>query len=172
MNNHRAPSAALIATAMGFFLMLAQPTMAEMPSPADLAIEPGPSAAPANVEVAQANQAVLLASGTLKNGERRYKGSGSAGIYQLADGSYLLRFEDFKVTNGPDLRVLLVEHPDPANRDDVQPGYVDLGRLKGNKGNQNYVIPETVDLSKYSSVIIYCRAFHSMFSSAPLTKVG
>ena len=28
-------------------------------------------------------------------------------VYQLPDGSYVLRFEDFEVTNGPDLHVYL-----------------------------------------------------------------
>ena len=79
----------------------------------------------------------------------------------------MLRLEDFRVTNGPDLRVLLVPASDPQGRDDVE-GYIELGKLKGNMGNQNYFLPEGEDGSGFSSVVIYCRPFHVVFSVATL----
>ena len=51
----------------------------------------------------------------------------------------------------------------------VQMGYVDLGSLKGNIGNQNYEIPADVDISDFGSVVIYCEPFHVLFASASLT---
>lgn len=111
---------------------------------------------------------VELASGTFVDGDAAHQGSGSATIYELEDGSRLLRFEDFEVTNGPDLHVFLVPNPDPTGRDDVA-GYLDLGELKGNIGNQNYEIPDDVDLSEYGSIVIYCVPFHVLFSTATLT---
>lgn len=111
---------------------------------------------------------VELASGTFLDADATHRGSGSARVYELEDGSRLLRLEDFEVTNGPDLHVLLVPHPDPTGRDDVA-GYLDLGELKGNIGNQNYEIPDDVDLSEYGSVVIYCAPFHVLFSTATLT---
>ena len=71
------------------------------------------------------------------------------------------------VTPGPDLHVLLVPAEDPASRDDVT-GYVDLGSLKGNIGDQNYDIPTDVDIAEYGSVVIYCQPFHVLFSVATL----
>lgn len=115
---------------------------------------------------------VLLARGKLKDADQIHKGSGTAGLYQLPDGNHLLRFEDMRVTNGPDLRVLLVEHPDPQGRDDIKEGFLDLGALKGNVGNQNYAVPSGTEVSRFSSVVIYCRAFHVLFSSAPLRATG
>ena len=80
--------------------------------------------------------------------------------------------EELDVTNGPDLHVLLSPHQDPTKRDEVkEEGYVDLGKLKGNRGNQNYPIPGDVDLSIQNSVIIYCAPFHVIFSVAPLTNI-
>ena len=108
-----------------------------------------------------------LASGAFVDADATHRGAGSATIYELEDGSRLLRLEDFEVTNGPDLHVLLVPHPDPTGRDDVA-GYLDLGELKGNIGNQNYEIPDDVDLSEYGSVVIYCVPFHVLFSMATL----
>ena len=47
-------------------------------------------------------------------------------------------------------------------------GYVNIGKLKGNKGNQNYPIPDEVDVSIQGSVVIYCVPFHVIFSVASL----
>lgn len=110
----------------------------------------------------------LLASGTFQNADSFHKGSGKALLYRLPDGEHIIRFEDFEVTNGPDLHVWLVPNG-VASSSDVGDDYVNLGRLKGNKGSQNYVIPSDVDMSKYKSVIIWCRAFSVLFSSASLS---
>jgi len=47
---------------------------------------------------------------------------------------------------------------------------VNLGRLKGNIGNQNYEIPTGTDLSKYNTVLIWCKAFSTLFGSAKLSS--
>ena len=117
--------------------------------------------------------AVVLSKGTFQGADRFHQGSGEATIYRGPDGSHLLRLENFKVTNGPDLRVILSPSPAPESRDDVhQPGYVELGSLKGNVGNQNYEIPADVDVNTLSSVIIYCSPFQVVFSVAPLKAAG
>ncbi len=117
--------------------------------------------------------ALVLSKGTFQDADRFHQGSGEATIYRGPDGSHLLRLENFQVTNGPDLHVILSPNPAPESRDDVhQPGYVDLGSLKGNVGNQNYEIPADVDVDALSSVIIYCSPFHVVFSVAPLKKAG
>lgn len=90
-----------------------------------------------------------------------------AGLAQYIDrgSDRIVRFEDdFDATNGPDLYVWLVKDLDTITQD-----YIDLGRLKGNKGAQNYVIPEDVDLSEYDTVIIWCKAFSVLFGSAELS---
>ena len=108
---------------------------------------------------------VSLKSGEFMDEDRLHRGSGTATIYNLGDDAHTLRLENFDVTNGPDLFVLLLK--DPEGRDKDQ-GYVDLGRLKGNRGNQNYEIPFDIDPSEYNSVMIYCRAFSVIFSIAEL----
>ena len=120
-----------------------------------------------------AAQPVALASGSFRDADSFHRGSGTATIYQTPDGGHVLRFEDFMVTNGPDLRVLLAQSGDPMSRGELQSGgYTHLAKLKGNIGNQNYEIPADIDLSDQNSVIIYCMPFHVIFSVAPLEKAG
>ena len=111
---------------------------------------------------------VLLSSGTFTDADNFHKGSGLVKLIALPDGQTLLRLEDFEVTNGPDLFVYLVEHAAPTSSSDVKAGFVNVGRLKGNKGGQNYFLADDIDLSKYKSVVIYCRAFSVLFSPASL----
>ena len=110
---------------------------------------------------------VARSMGQFEDFDDFHRGSGTATIYELDDGSQILRLEDFEVTNGPDLHVLLVPHDNPGGSDDLE-GYLDLGQLKGNIGDQNYDIPAGMDLSEYGSVVIYCKPFHVIFSVATL----
>ncbi len=94
-------------------------------------------------------------------GDGFHNAEGVAKIIQLADGTDILRLENFKATNGPDLYVYL--STDKTNAD-----IVNLGRLKGNIGNQNYLIPAGTDITKYNTALIWCRAFSVIFGSAQL----
>ena len=80
----------------------------------------------------------------------------------LENGENVLRLEDFKSTNGPDLYVYL-------STDKHASDFVNLGELKANSGNQNYEIPNNVDLDKYNTVLIWCKAFGVLFGSAELS---
>ena len=91
-----------------------------------------------------------------------HNAEGIAKVISLQQGSNILRLENFKATNGPDLYVYL-------GTDKSASDFVSLGRLKGNIGNQNYDIPGGTDLSKYNTVLIWCRAFSVLFGSAQLT---
>ena len=117
--------------------------------------------------------AVKLKTGSFRDQDSFHKGSGQATIYRAPDGSLVLRVENFKVTNGPDLHVILTPHQDPNRRKDLtDAGHTDLGKLKGNIGNQNYPIPDDVDIDAQSSVVIYCQPFHVVFSVASLEEAG
>jgi Electron transfer DM13 len=79
------------------------------------------------------------------------------------DGKTILRFEDLSTSNGPDVHVYL-----SPGADGYADGAINIATLKGNKGNQNYEIPDDVDLSKYRSVVIWCKRFSVAFGQAPL----
>ncbi|TSC78713.1 MAG: hypothetical protein G01um101425_1003 [Candidatus Peregrinibacteria bacterium Gr01-1014_25] len=107
---------------------------------------------------------VSISSGSFHDGDGFHRGSGMATIYRLDDGAYVLRLEKFSVTNGPALHVYLVRD----SEGDVDGGYLDLGALKGNKGNQTYDISPEVDVSQFKSVVIWCVPFGVLFSIATL----
>jgi hypothetical protein len=108
-----------------------------------------------------------VATGQFRDADSSHRGSGAATIYELEDGSRVLRFEGFEVTNGPDLHVYLVPAENAGDEVSVD-GYVDLGELKGNIGDQNYEIPPEVDVSEFQSVVIWCEPFAVVFSVASL----
>ena len=118
---------------------------------------------------AAASEVQAVAMGSFKDADAFHRGSGTATIYRTPDGAEVLRLENLDVTNGPALHVVLSTHPDPERSQQVkQEGYVDLGDLKGNRGNQNYPIPAGVDTSIHKSVVIYCYPFAVVFSVATL----
>ena len=116
---------------------------------------------------ASSNEPMILRSGGIVGADAFHEGTGTASIIELPDGSHIVRLELFEVTNGPDLHLLLATGSDPTGRDDLGE-YIDLGELKGNRGNQNYDIPAGVDLSQYHSVVVYCVPFHVVFAHAQL----
>ena len=127
----------------------------------------------AKIQPEASAEPVKLKSGQFRDQDRFHKGSGAATIYRLADGSRLLRLEDFQVTNGPDLRVILTRAQDPEQAGEVtSPGHLELSKLKGNMGNQNYPIPDDADVSSFNSVVIFCKPFKVIFSVAALEDAG
>lgn len=116
-----------------------------------------------------AAEPTALVTGEIMGADSFHQGSGTATIYQLDDGSRVLRLESLDVTNGPDLHVYLTPVADPQSSEEVNAdGYIDLGALKGNRGDQNYEIPSDYELPDELSVVIYCVPFHVIFSTATL----
>jgi hypothetical protein len=114
-----------------------------------------------------AASSVALATGRFHGVTHETKGV--ATIHQLPDGNRVLRLTDFQTSNGPDVQVYLVAAPDANDNDTVtKAGFVHIGPLKGNIGDQNYELPSNVDLNKYRSVTIWCRRFGVNFATAPL----
>ena len=97
--------------------------------------------------------------------------SGRATVYRQPDGKLTLRLTDFHTSNGPDVHVVLATADDPAPQNAV-PGKalasVEVGGLKGNEGDQDYKVPTNTDITRYSTVAIYCERFHAVFGAATL----
>lgn len=120
------------------------------------------------MEMAMAETPLVVATGRFRDADAIHKGSGTALLYRMPDGSHVVRFEDFEVTNGPALVVLMASAIDPKSAAEVERSYIKLGKLKGNKGNQNYEIPASVNVGLYRSVVIWCDLFDVLFSPATL----
>jgi len=116
-----------------------------------------------------ATPARLLASGTFVSHEHHT--SGTVQLIQLADGKLQLVLRDLDTSDGPDLRVWLTDQPVTADAwhtfDDGR--YIEVGKLKGNKGNQVYDLPGDIDLAGLRSVTVWCKRFSVSFGAADLT---
>jgi hypothetical protein len=146
-------------------------------------VEPAPSAVPTpavtNAPAAGAPSAPIAAptlgptlapptlrperTGTFTGADDFHFGSGTARLIETAPGSWVVRFEDFSVRNGPDLYVYLSPDPD---------GYADdateLGTLKATDGDFNYEVPAGTDVAAARSVVVWCKQFAVMFAHAEL----
>ncbi len=108
-----------------------------------------------------------LARGSFHTNAHETKGL--ATVYRLPEGGRVLRLTEFATSNGPDVHVYLVAAGDVQDNATVKTaGFVDLGSIKGNVGDQNYDVPADVDLGKYRAVTIWCRRFAVNFGTAPL----
>lgn len=114
-----------------------------------------------NIPNATTTPNVLRTGSFVGVGDGIHNAEGIAKAIPLEDGSSILRLENLHVTNGPDLYVYL--SPDKRASD-----FINVGKLKANNGNQNYEIPAGTDLSKYDTVLIWCRPFSVLFGSAEL----
>jgi len=114
---------------------------------------------------------VVLATGTFQGADSVHRGEGKALLVRLADGQRFLRFEQFRVTNGPDLYVYLSGHPAPRSSTQLhEAGAREVAVLKGNVGSQNYALPTDLDLAKFKSAVIYCKRFTVIFATAEFAR--
>lgn len=107
---------------------------------------------------------IRVASGRFTSGEHTTRGM--AAIVRLGDGRRFLTLTSFSTSPGPDLRVRLTSS---RTLDGGASGAVDLGGLKGNRGDQQYRVPASVEL-RGRAVVIWCRAFTVRFGSAVLAR--
>jgi hypothetical protein len=111
-------------------------------------------------------QPVELASGEFVS--REHETRGTVRVLLLPDGQQIVRLEGFETSNGPSLFVYLSQNPADGEEAAFDDEYFDLGGLKGNIGDQNYVVPPEVDPTGYVSVVIWCDRFDAAFGAADL----
>ncbi len=118
--------------------------------------------APAQSEVVQAPPAEFM--------RRTHPASGQA--FLISDGNQIIvRFEDLRTDNGPDLDVYLVPFPGDADRNLYDSDFINLGDLKGNIGDQFYEIPAGTDLTRYTTIVIWCVRFRVAFGTVELNPL-
>jgi hypothetical protein len=143
----------------------ALPAVAASPTPE----RPTPGSPAPTVRPAPAGNQVLAAGEFISH---EHETTGSAQLVRLADGRRQLVLRDLDTSNGPDLRVWLTDRPVIDGTagwrvfDDGK--WVELARLKGNRGDQVYDIPPSVDLADARSVSIWCRRFSVSFGAVEL----
>ena len=126
-----------------------------------------PGAQATSLAMSKGSDPMVLAKGDFRGLAHETKGV--ATVHQLPDGKRILRLTNFETSNGPDVHVYLVAAEVAKDNATVkEAGFIDLGSLKGNKGDQNYEVPASVDLNKYKSVSIWCARFGVNFGAASL----
>ena len=143
----------------------------------EAALQPGIPAPTDQQEMPEMAGAEPIATGGFTRIDSVRWAQGNVTLYQQADDSKVLRFEQFSVANGPGLRVALALTPPPELEEaaDSSPiDYIlisgfDLGPLWGTSGNQNYEIAPEINLDQYDSVVIYSPSLEMIYSIAPLT---
>ena len=135
-------------------------TAPPVPDPEEPSSASPPTSPPAAIEP------VELARGELRSLD--HGTSGVTRLLELADGRRIVRLEGLDTSNGPDLYVYLTANPTDGEESGFDDDYVNLGRLKGNQGDQNYDLPTDVDLTRHTTVVIWCDRFDSAFGAADL----
>lgn len=175
------PAATVVVVVLALVLVVFQPwklvvdDVVDEAAPVSVATSSAPAASPSAAAPSSPTPLppaipVTIASGRLVSHE--HGTSGSVTLLRLADGSQVLRLSDLDTSNGPDLHVWVTDQKvveGPSGWTVFDDGrYIDLGPLKGNKGNQNYAVPRGVDLTGLTSVSIWCARFHVSFGAAEL----
>ena len=117
--------------------------------------EPAPSLGEATVKEKESIAAVIGTAG--------HPASGTVRSIKTESG-VVIRYEDFKTINGPDLYVYLAKDLE-ANE------YINLGELKATEGNINYSVPPGTALQEYPYVLVWCKQFGVLFNYAELSLV-
>lgn len=162
--------AAFLVTAAAAGIYLGSQTLLDQRVDEDvvMARAPARSAAPARANrrakrpPAPAN--VLLAKGSFRSLE--HETTGVAQAIEVRGGDRVLTLTHFQTSNGPDLRVYL--STGSVSQGSSGEAFRELGKLKGNIGEQQYEIPRGLDLDRFSTVLVWCRAFSAGFGAAPL----
>jgi hypothetical protein len=159
------------------------PTVTQPPPTTAPDPTPPPSTAPATAGAAVASTApappttvpppaepVELVRGEFLS--RDHGTSGVARVLELADGQRIVRLEGLDTDNGPDLYLYLTTNAAAGDEGAFDDDFVNLGRLKGNQGDQNYELPADTDLTRHATVVIWCDRFNSAFGAADLRPTG
>ncbi len=127
-----------------------------MPESVRLTTPAAPSASPGTPlpPTTTAAPPVRVSSGELRGID--HDASGSASVYRLPDGSFVVELEQIDVEPGPDYHVYVAEGADRKDRNDA----IYLAALRGNQGTQYYDVPRDAgDVGEGWTVLVWCRAF-------------
>jgi hypothetical protein len=142
---------------------LVEPAPTGVPASAIPSAAPVATAAPLAPTAPAASPGPGTRTGAFTGADDFHFGSGMASLIETSPGSWIVRFEEFSVRNGPDLFVYL--SPDPAG---YASGAVELGTLKATDGSFNTDVPPGTDVAAMRSVVIWCKQFAVQFAVAPL----
>lgn len=118
---------------------------------------------------------MALRNGSFMGADDFHFARGSVALYQAANGTFLLRFEDYEARDGPDVYLYLTKAAGDRSTEAVEgeglrlrvPGGQADGRATV-RGSFNLFLPEGTDALAYGGVTIWCDQFNAFFGHAPL----
>ncbi|HEX2046367.1 MAG TPA: DM13 domain-containing protein [Acidimicrobiales bacterium] len=123
-------------------------------------IEPAP---------ADLGSARLLGTAKMYNVDR--EGQGTARLYEMPDGSRLIRLEDFFVSINSDLELRLSEAANPRSTDEaVKARWKHVAPLKATVGTMNYAVSRDIDVSQFTSIVIWCEITRNAYAAAAIER--
>jgi len=93
----------------------------------------------------------VLSSGTF-TGASSHVTSGGVSVVKTTDGLQVILGKDFKFDGAPDPKVGFGK----SGKYDIKS---QLAHLKKNSGEQRYSIPDSLDISGYNEIYIWCEAY-------------
>lgn len=110
----------------------------------------------------------LIGAGSFSNPDAQRPAAGEVRLFRLGTGEHLLRLEDLSVVRGPGLHLYFTGAPAPRDAAVIQSDFIDLGELRAQSGDLNYVIPADIDLREYHGVVVYSPYFRQLYATAAL----
>jgi len=157
----------MLAVVVAFVVVWFQPQKLFIDDRVDEAL-PVAAAASAPASAAADESPAIRTLSTAPFRSHEHATQGRARVLAVRGGRRYVRFEAFRTSNGPLLKVYLSAAPAEGPGGKFDDRLVDLGALKGNIGDQNYAIPHEVDLSAYRSVVVWCKRFGVAFAAAAI----
>ncbi|MGB3455695.1 MAG: DM13 domain-containing protein [Litorimonas sp.] len=118
---------------------------------------------------AHAAEASIPAPAPVAFQKKSFELAGDIRVEQRGDRTVLVFSDDFRTKRGPDLKVFLSPRSvSDATGRNATTGAVRLGELVSNRGGQEYVLPEGVDIADYGSVLVHCEAFSKLWGGADI----
>lgn len=116
-----------------------------------------------------------LRSGSFVGADDVHFARGTVQLFQAANGTFVLRFEDYDAREGPDVYLYLTREAGDATTSKVEgdglrvrvPGGEEDGRATV-RGSFNVFLPDRTDALAYGGVTIWCDQFNHFFGHAPL----
>lgn len=114
----------------------------------------------------------LLSAGEFSGLAGNRPAAGKVQLFRLGTGEYLLRLEDLSVVRGPGLHLYFTASAGPRDVTVIQSDFIDLGELRAQSGDLNYVIPADIDLREYHGVVVFSPYFRELYATASLATAS
>lgn len=98
-------------------------------------------------------------------------GRGEVLLYRLSRKRLALRLRGFRTSNNLDLAVWVSANRRPrTSRDAFRSTHLEIASLKSTRGEQNYLLPRSLRVSRVRSVVIWCRPIRIAYAAARLRR--